>query len=50
VETQEQLDLLREIGSDLVQGFLLGRPQPPEALLHLGPLGEPQTFSFRARA
>jgi len=40
VETQEQLDLLREIGSDLVQGFLLGRPQPPEALLHLGPLGE----------
>jgi diguanylate cyclase (GGDEF)-like protein len=37
VETPEQLALLREIGSDLVQGFLLGRPQPPEALMHLTP-------------
>jgi diguanylate cyclase (GGDEF)-like protein len=46
VETREQLALLRDIGSDLVQGFLLGRPQPPESLLHLGPLGE----QFRARA
>jgi diguanylate cyclase (GGDEF)-like protein len=34
VETDEQLALLREVGSDLVQGFLLGRPEPHETLLH----------------
>ena len=39
VETPEQLAMLRELGSDLVQGFLLGRPQPPETLMHLTPLG-----------
>ena len=39
VETPEQLAMLRELGSDLVQGFLLGRPQPPETLLHLNSLG-----------
>jgi diguanylate cyclase (GGDEF)-like protein len=32
VETQAQLAQLREMGSDLVQGYLLGRPQPPEAV------------------
>jgi diguanylate cyclase (GGDEF)-like protein len=32
VETQEQLALLREVGSDMVQGYLLGRPQAPETL------------------
>lgn len=30
VETQAQLDFLREAGCDLVQGYLLGRPGPPE--------------------
>ena len=30
VETPEQLAFLRENGSPLVQGFLLGRPVPPE--------------------
>jgi predicted signal transduction protein with EAL and GGDEF domain len=30
VETQEQLDRLRELGCDVAQGFLLARPLPPE--------------------
>jgi EAL domain-containing protein (putative c-di-GMP-specific phosphodiesterase class I) len=32
VETDEQLNLLRASGCNLVQGFLLGRPSPPEQL------------------
>jgi diguanylate cyclase (GGDEF)-like protein/PAS domain S-box-containing protein len=32
VETQRQLDFLVGQGCPLVQGFLLGRPEPPEAL------------------
>ena len=39
VETQEQLDVVRAIGCDLVQGFLYSRPLAPEdatALLRLG--------------
>jgi EAL domain-containing protein (putative c-di-GMP-specific phosphodiesterase class I) len=30
VEEQAQLDWLREAGCDMAQGFLLGRPVPPE--------------------
>jgi EAL domain-containing protein (putative c-di-GMP-specific phosphodiesterase class I) len=30
VETQGQLDLLRDGGCDLVQGFFFSRPLPPE--------------------
>ena len=30
VETEEQLDQLRELGCDLVQGYLLHRPMPPQ--------------------
>ncbi len=30
VETQEQLELLAELGCDQSQGYLLGRPVPPE--------------------
>ncbi|HET9441489.1 MAG TPA: EAL domain-containing protein [Longimicrobiales bacterium] len=30
VETSEQLDWLRDAGCDYVQGYLVGRPQPPE--------------------
>ena len=29
VETTAQLDRLREIGCDVVQGYLLARPMPP---------------------
>lgn len=32
VETAEQLDFLRSIGCDYVQGFYLGRPMPADAL------------------
>lgn len=32
VETTEQLDLLTQLGTDRVQGFLLARPMPREAL------------------
>ncbi|MFP1129749.1 EAL domain-containing protein [Asticcacaulis sp. W401b] len=42
VETQEQMDLLRDMGADAVQGYLIGRPQAyclseaPPALLAAG--------------
>jgi len=32
VETTAQLDVLRHIGCDFAQGYLLGRPMDPEAL------------------
>jgi diguanylate cyclase (GGDEF)-like protein/PAS domain S-box-containing protein len=35
VETQEQLLALRQLGCDLVQGFLLGRPMAPHCLAEL---------------
>jgi EAL domain-containing protein (putative c-di-GMP-specific phosphodiesterase class I) len=47
VETAEQLELVRGLGYDLAQGFLLGRPGPLAALrpvlpdLDGGPLGRP---------
>jgi diguanylate cyclase len=31
VETQEELELLRRLGCDLVQGFLFSKPMPVEA-------------------
>lgn len=31
VEDESTLDLLRELGADLVQGYLLGRPAPLSA-------------------
>jgi EAL domain-containing protein (putative c-di-GMP-specific phosphodiesterase class I) len=31
IETQEQLDLIREMGGDEAQGYLLGRPVPDPA-------------------
>ena len=33
IETQEQLERMRELGCDLGQGFFLGRPEPPEKFL-----------------
>jgi diguanylate cyclase (GGDEF)-like protein/PAS domain S-box-containing protein len=38
VETQEQLEYLQQHGCDEVQGYLLGRPQPPEELGSTGAL------------
>ncbi|MDB5370510.1 MAG: Diguanylate cyclase domain protein [Roseomonas sp.] len=35
VERPEQLELLRQLGCDAVQGFLLGRPMPPEEMAAL---------------
>lgn len=38
IESQEQLDLVRQLGADQAQGFFLGRPTPdPIALLRRGP-------------
>jgi diguanylate cyclase (GGDEF)-like protein/PAS domain S-box-containing protein len=41
VELPEQLEVLRRLGCDSVQGFLLGRPMPPEELEMLFDHGEP---------
>lgn len=35
VETQEQLDFLKEAGCHLIQGYLLARPLPPEEVADL---------------
>jgi EAL domain-containing protein (putative c-di-GMP-specific phosphodiesterase class I) len=32
VETAEQLAALRQLGCDMLQGYLLGRPMPAEQL------------------
>jgi EAL domain-containing protein (putative c-di-GMP-specific phosphodiesterase class I) len=31
VETAEQLEIVRELGCDIAQGFYIGYPLPPEA-------------------
>lgn len=36
VETNDELDVVQDLGCDIVQGFLLGRPVPPAAV-ELGP-------------
>ncbi len=33
IETEQQLTVLRQMGCDLAQGYLLGRPGVPEALV-----------------
>ncbi|MGQ9658567.1 MAG: EAL domain-containing protein [Thermochromatium sp.] len=35
VETEEQADFLRRHGCRQAQGYLYGRPQPPEDIEHL---------------
>jgi EAL domain-containing protein (putative c-di-GMP-specific phosphodiesterase class I) len=35
IESPAQLDTARELGCDLAQGYLLGRPLPPEAAQRL---------------
>jgi len=37
VETREQLDFIKDAGCDLVQGYLLGRPVPPEEFASSSP-------------
>jgi photoactive yellow protein len=37
IETEEQARILRELGCPLLQGYLFGRPQPPEALRNAEP-------------
>jgi diguanylate cyclase (GGDEF)-like protein/PAS domain S-box-containing protein len=32
VETQPEVDLLRELGCDVIQGYLIGRPAPPSEI------------------
>ncbi|SAK46309.1 RNase II stability modulator [Caballeronia calidae] len=43
VETQEQLDTLRDVRCDKVQGFLLGRPVPLESLMEQAEANEAAT-------
>ena len=42
VETEAQYEALRRHGCDELQGFLLGRPQPPARLAHLQSQHEPE--------
>jgi len=39
VETQEELALVRELGCSLVQGYIFGKPMPPEEALELARKG-----------
>jgi diguanylate cyclase (GGDEF)-like protein/PAS domain S-box-containing protein len=48
VETQEQLLALRQLGCDVVQGFLLGRPMTPRSLAEQARLPSPAEGSRSA--
>jgi hypothetical protein len=39
VETQEELQLVRDLGCSLVQGYIFGKPMPPEEALALAAKG-----------
>jgi EAL domain-containing protein (putative c-di-GMP-specific phosphodiesterase class I) len=39
VETQEELTLVRDLGCSLVQGYIFGKPMPPEEALELAAKG-----------
>ncbi len=54
VETERQLEALRQVGCDMVQGYLIGLPVSAEATGHLlhqaqGRLPLPETASIQAR-
>jgi diguanylate cyclase (GGDEF)-like protein/PAS domain S-box-containing protein len=40
VETQEELQLVRDLGCALVQGYIFGKPMPPEEAAELAKKGE----------
>ena len=44
VETNEQLDTLKSIGCDYIQGFIWGRPMPPEEARKLIPASSAETL------
>ena len=39
VETREELQLVRDLGCSLVQGYIFGKPMPPQAALELAAKG-----------
>ncbi len=43
VETESQLEALRQVGCDRVQGYLTGEPIPTDGVIRL--LGDPRSFS-----
>jgi predicted signal transduction protein with EAL and GGDEF domain len=48
VETEQQLEALRQVGCDRVQGYLTGEPIPADDVSRL--LGHPRSFSFPSAA
>jgi diguanylate cyclase (GGDEF)-like protein len=50
VETLEQLDLLRELGCDEIQGYFLSRPVPADELVHLLAEGRPPLANWTSLA
>jgi EAL domain-containing protein (putative c-di-GMP-specific phosphodiesterase class I) len=50
VETIEQLELLKELGCDEIQGYFISRPVPPEELVHLLAEGRPPLANWTSLA
>jgi EAL domain-containing protein (putative c-di-GMP-specific phosphodiesterase class I) len=50
VETQGQLDLLRELGCERAQGYLFSRPVDHDAILKLLATNRVAAVGFRSRA
>jgi diguanylate cyclase (GGDEF)-like protein len=50
VETLEQLELLRELGCDEIQGYFISRPVPSDELVHLLAEGRPPITNWTALA
>ena len=48
IEDRETLDLLRELGCDVAQGFLIGHPSPPETFPLPGPALAPLAPAVKA--
>jgi EAL domain-containing protein (putative c-di-GMP-specific phosphodiesterase class I) len=50
IETGDQLTLVRELGCDSAQGYLLARPQPAESITIGSELAEMQVVKSAPRA